>query len=333
MQRFSSAGLILLPLLSLALGAQPPPAVPVLDATGLTQVRVIDCPDGGTLTVDIGGAVATVHLLGIKATSPDDHALSLAQNGAAAKALLTELAGSEQVYLEPNRARNPANRGPRWPAQDEHGVLQAHVWRARDGLLLNAELLGKGLVFYASNERPREEYMRYYSWVQHEARDAHIGLWSSEQLVAAGLPPTKTTQVPAPGGVGGEMPGISLPAGAGAEEPPVEQPREVSGGVDSAAELPAGLTVEKASAKVTKRSRGGWDYAWIVGLRSDSARKLRLKVTVRFLDEEGYVLDEAVQRDVTLAARGRRELKGTHKLEATVAGKVASVSVLAERAR
>ena len=130
------------------------------------------------------------------------------------------------------------------------------------------------------------------------------------------------------------MPGISLPGGAGQTDlPETESPREVGGGADAAAELPGGLSIEQASARVTKHNKGNWDYAWIVELRNDNKRRLRLNLTVRFLDADGYVLAETTHRGVAVPARGRRTAKGVHKLDAVPAGKVASINVAAIRAR
>jgi len=324
-----------LPLCLLALGAQqPPPTPPVLDHTGLMPLRVVDCVDGGKLIVEVGGHNIPVHLLGVKATDPNDRSPSLAQNGASAKTLLTTLSSGEEVYLDPDEARRPGNSGPRWAKMDEKGVVQAHVWRVRDSLLLNAEVLKQGFAFYNSADSPRDEYLLYYSWCQRQANDAHIGLWSSEQLVAAGLPPTG-----GPSSLGaGDMPQISMPGGTPAGKPalaptePDETPRQVSGSVAEAAELPSGLSVGLSSARVTKRGKTGWDYAWKVSLHNENKGRLRINLTVQFLDQDGYVLDETTQ-NVSLSGHGNREAKGVHKLDLGPAAKVASISILATRAR
>jgi endonuclease YncB( thermonuclease family) len=318
----------ILPLL-LVLGALQAPSAPQLDSTGLTPVKVVDCPDGGRLRVNIDGSEATVHLLGVTATDPQDRQPLLAQNGTASQQLLSSLAVGEQVYLDPDRPRRRGEIGPRWPEADRNGVLQAHVWRVRDGLLLNAELLKQGVVFYASSDQPRDAYLQYYSWCQRQADDAHLGLWSGKQLVAAGLPDTPARAVPPSEGA---MPGINLP---GTAPPPAapEEPLEFTGGADAAAELPGDLSVESASARIVRHGKGSSDFSWVVSLNNEGRRRLKVNVTLRFLDEDGYVLGDATQRGVTVPARGDREVKGTRRLEADPASRVAAVSVLVKLAR
>jgi endonuclease YncB( thermonuclease family) len=314
---------------ALLVSAQAPPPQPALDRTGLSAVRVVDCLDGSRLTVEIGGRTVTVKLLGVKATNPGDRSPSLAQNGAAAKTLLSSLSTGEQVLLDPDQARNPGNVGPRWPKADEHGVLQAHVWRARDALLLNAELLKQGLVFYDSSDQPREEYLRYYSWCQRQANDARLGLWSGEQLVAAGLPPDGRNLL-AP--TMSDVPSITVPDDSKSFLPD-EPAAELTGAVDEAAELPAGLGVDSSSAQLTKRGRRGWDFGWRVELHNDNAKRLRINLTLRFLDHDGYVIGETTQRGISLNAHARKTIRGTIRLKADVGGRATGLSILATKAR
>jgi endonuclease YncB( thermonuclease family) len=323
------AALLLVPLCVHAAPEPPPP--PVLDTVGLSPVTVLEVLDGGRITVDIMGQALTVRLLGVAAPDPASRNALLAQNGAAARDALSELLAGQDVVLDPDPERPRNMRGPRWPAADADGVLGAHLWRASDGLLVNSELLRRGVAYYNSGSTRREQYLRWYSWCQRQARDSQLGVWGGEKLVAAGNSDEPARLLPPPGD---GMPDINLPdgvAGPARNVPGGLDSPEFSGDLDPAAVLPSGIKLERASARVTSQGRESWDFSWRTGLKSTSRRRVSVDVTVRFLDADGYILAETVETGVSVPARSAVEARGTRNIPADAARRVSSVSVLVER--
>lgn len=334
MQRFRLAGSLVCALVLLLLtAAREAPPQPQLDTVGLSPVAVLEVLDGGRIKVDVYGQTVTVRLLGIAAPDMSSKNVLLAENGAAAQAALNELLDGAQVVLDPDPERPRNLRGPRWPEQDKDGVMGAHLWRVSDGLLVNSELIRRGVAYYNSNTTKREQYVRWYSWCQRQARDSQLGLWGGEKLVAAGNPPVSTTLLPPPGQ---SMPDISLPgvAGPGARQDLSGSTAliEFSGDIEPGSELPTGIKLERASARVVSQGRESWDFSWRAGLKSTSRRRATYDVTVRFLDPDGYILGETVETDVSVPARSAVEARGTRNLPADAARRVSSISVLIERA-
>jgi endonuclease YncB( thermonuclease family) len=337
MPRIVLSILVLVTGVLLASALSPPPE-PQLDVEGLTPVSVLEVLDGGRIKIELMGRVAEVRLLGIAAPDVLSKNQLLAENGAKARDVLVELLDGQEVVLDPDPERNKRVRGPRWPETDRDGNLKAHLWRASDGLLINAELLRRGVVFYNAGTTKREQYIRWYSWCQRQARDAGLGVWSGRQIVAAGTP-VKAAE-------NSGMPDISLPgeAATGPVTPPaqgwsnssqgaVDVTSELTGELDPATELPTGLKLVQATAKVTQRTTGGWDLGWRVGLKNSSRHRQRVDVTVRFLDADGYVLGEDTALNVSLPRRASAEARGTVSMPAPTARRAVSLSVIVERAK
>lgn len=317
--------------LALLCSAAEAPPPPVLDVVGLSPVRVVEVLDGARVSVQLQDMTVTVRLLGVAAPDANSPNPLLARNGAAARTALQELLSSEEVVLDPDPERPRNMRGPRWPEPDKDGILSAHLWRVSDGLLINSELIRSGVAYYNSNSSKRQQYVRWYSWCQRQARDAQLGVWSGEKLVAAGLPPARGGGPLPPSSSG--MPDINIPGLVRESDlnKPVQE-AEFKGDLDPAAVLPSGIKLDRASAKVVSQQRESWDFSWRAGIKSSSSRRATLNVTVRFLDKDGYILAESSETGVSVPARSAVEARGTRNIPADAAARVSSISVLIERA-
>jgi hypothetical protein len=113
----------------------------------------------------------------------------------------------------------------------------------------------------------------------------------------------------------------------------VEVVPEFTGVLDPAADVPGGIRLRSATARVTQQSASGWDLAWQVGLKNTTRRRAHLDVTVRFLDADGYVLAEHKAAAVSVPARGAVEARGTQTLAPHLARRVSSLNVVIARAQ
>jgi endonuclease YncB( thermonuclease family) len=324
---------VLLVLLCLALlcsAAEAPPP-PTLDTVGLIPVRVVDILDGSRISVEIQGQAVIVRLLGVAAPDANSPNTLLARNGKAARDSLTDLLQGEEVVLDPDPERPRNQRGTRWPEQDKDGILSAHLWRVSDGLLINSELIRSGSVYYNSNSTKRQQYIRWYSWCQRQARDSQLGVWSGEKLVASGTPPRSSGGLLPP--AGGSMPEINIPGlRREGDLPATPEEIEFKGILDPAAVLPSGIKLDRASAKVVSQQRESWDFSWRAGIKSTSSRRTTVNVTVRFMDKDGYILAETVETGVSIPARSAVEARGTRNIPSDAARRVSSITLLIERA-
>jgi micrococcal nuclease len=135
------------------------------DATSEGVVaRVID---GDTIHVLVAGRREKVRYIGIDTPETHHPTKPVQCYGRAASAFNERLVGGERVRL----VRDVEER-------DRYGRLLAYVYRARDGLFVNAELARRG---YARplTIAPDVRHAARFAALARQARDAGRGLWSA----------------------------------------------------------------------------------------------------------------------------------------------------------
>jgi hypothetical protein len=90
----------------------------------------------------------------------------------------------------------------------------------------------------------------------------------------------------------------------------------------------ARCVVFSIDSKVTEQNSVWWKYAWKATLKNNSESAISTDVTVKFLDKDGFVIDEDREYNVVVPA-GSEKLVSEHALiDASVAANVKSVSAI-----
>ena len=136
-------------------------------AAGADEGRVVRVVDGDTIHVQLGARREKVRYIGVDTPETKHPTKGVQCYGEAASAYNARLVGGELVRLE----RDVEER-------DRYGRLLAYVYRARDGLFVNAELARRG---YAQplTIPPDVRYAERFAALAGEARAAGRGLWSA----------------------------------------------------------------------------------------------------------------------------------------------------------
>jgi micrococcal nuclease len=129
------------------------------------QAEVTRIVDGDTIHVDLDGTDETVRYIGVdtpESVKPGTPVECFAKKASAFNARLVE---GEDVKLRFDVER-----------RDRYGRLLAYVYRAGDGLFVNAELVRRG---YARTLTvpPNVRFAERFARLQREAREARRGLW------------------------------------------------------------------------------------------------------------------------------------------------------------
>jgi len=129
--------------------------------------RVERVVDGDTILVSLSGRRARVRYIGINTPETHHPTKPVQCYGRAAAAFNKQLVGGEIVRL----VRDVEER-------DRFGRLLAYVYRARDGLFVNAELARRGFA-RTLTIAPDVRHAARLAALAREARDAGRGLWSA----------------------------------------------------------------------------------------------------------------------------------------------------------
>jgi micrococcal nuclease len=168
---------LLLVLLALAAAAGGAGASGILDggggrggATGSDSGdvgRVVKVVDGDTIHVQLGSAREKVRYIGVDTPETKDPRRPVQCFGQRASDFNERLVGGELVRL----VRDVEER-------DRYGRLLAYVYRARDGLFVNAELARLG---YAQplSIAPDVRFADRFATLAREAREHGLGLWAA----------------------------------------------------------------------------------------------------------------------------------------------------------
>jgi micrococcal nuclease len=129
--------------------------------------RVVRVVDGDTIRVALGGRVERVRYIGIdtpESVKPDTPVQCYAHRAAAENARL----------VRGRRVRLVLDVEPR----DRFGRLLAYVYRASDGLFVNADLVRRGFARTLTIP-PNVRFAARFRALAARARRAHRGLWSA----------------------------------------------------------------------------------------------------------------------------------------------------------
>jgi len=80
--------------------------------------------------------------------------------------------------------------------------------------------------------------------------------------------------------------------------------------------------------RVTESNELWWKYAWKLTLRSRCNRSLALEVEIKFLDQDGFIVDTDLAYDLFLRPHEERDFTGAALLRAAVAPKVAKTEAI-----
>ncbi|GAB4446340.1 MAG: hypothetical protein OHK0015_49460 [Chloroflexi bacterium OHK40] len=197
---------------------------------GLEPARVINIIDGDTIDVAIGGREERVRLIGIDTPESVDPRRPVECFGVEASAAASALLDGQTVWLEED---------PSQDSRDRHGRLLRYVW-LEDGRMANLEQIAGGFAFEYTYDTPYR-YREAFRLAERAARDAGIGLWSSNTCAGQSIPAGTT---PAPTAAG-QAPPATTPAC-----PPTPDPA-------SAAEAPVRIIALDKRAEVVRLENVG----------------------------------------------------------------------------
>jgi micrococcal nuclease len=147
--------------------ARQEPAEKARDCTKATAYPVVRVIDGDTIVVRIKGQDTRVPLIGVDTPETVHPSKQVEFYGKEAPRFTTNLLQGESVYLEYD-----------WPKTDRYGRLLAYVYRASEGLFVNAEIIRQGYG-HACTQYPFT-YLEEFRAYERAARDARRGLWGEE---------------------------------------------------------------------------------------------------------------------------------------------------------
>jgi len=87
---------------------------------------------------------------------------------------------------------------------------------------------------------------------------------------------------------------------------------------------PMAVDLLDASARAVETNNTWWRFAWKVAVRNNLDRAIQVKVSIQFLDQDGFVLEEDSER-VTLQPYEERDVSDFDLINADTAPRVASV--------
>ncbi len=158
--------------------------IPALDTPDFSAVKA--CPvvriiDGDTIKVQESyGTMTTVRLIGIDTPETKHPSKPVQYYGKEASAFTTNLLKGEKVYLVAD---------PTQGETDKYGRRLAYVYRAPDGLFVNAEIIRQGYG-HAYTKYPNQ-HMAAFRQLEKFARNAKKGLWDKRAKSTADLTLTK----------------------------------------------------------------------------------------------------------------------------------------------
>ena len=143
------------------------PILPSPDFSKLTAYPVVRVVDGDTIVVSDKGKDVKVRLVGVDTPETVHPRKPVEHYGKEASRFTTNLLKGEKVYLVGE---------PLPGALDRYGRTLAYIYRAPDGLFVNAEIIRQGYG-HAYTQIP-SKYMQEFKQLEQFARKAEKGLWA-----------------------------------------------------------------------------------------------------------------------------------------------------------
>ncbi len=175
--------------------SETPPIIPVPDFRQVPAESVARILDGDTIAVVRDGQEVKVRLIGVDTPETVQPSKPVEAYGKEASQFTRNLLLGEKVYLvrDPTKAEK----------KDRYGRLLAFVYRAPDGIFVNAEIIRQGYG-HAYTQYPFQ-YMEEFRQLERFAREAGKGLWGTPteapavpKADAKPTPPTKAPSVVPP---------------------------------------------------------------------------------------------------------------------------------------
>lgn len=155
-------------------GDTPPvPSLPAPAFAELARGEVLRVVDGDTLSVDVAGTPTTIRLVGVDTPETVDPRKPVQEYGKEASAFLSNLLLGESVYVEIGEG-----------VADKYGRTLAYLYRAPDGLFVNAEIVRQGYG-HAYTTYPFK-HLEDFRALEQRARQFGKGLWGSRDPTAKG---------------------------------------------------------------------------------------------------------------------------------------------------
>ncbi len=142
------------------------PTLPTPDFSKLTAYPVVRVVDGDTIVVSDKGKDVKVRLVGVDTQETVHPTKPVEHYDKEASRFTTNLLKGESVYLVGE---------PLPGVLDQYGRFLAYVYRAPDGLFVNAEIIRQGYG-HAYTKIP-SKYMQQFRQLERFARKAEKGLW------------------------------------------------------------------------------------------------------------------------------------------------------------
>ena len=153
------------------------------DFSEQASYSVVDVIDGDTIVVTVNGKETRIRLIGVDTSEVLHPSKPVQEFGREASQFTTNLLQGEQVYLLYDGQK---------PELDRYGRTLAYVYRAPDGLFVNAEIIRQGYG-HAYVKYPFK-YLEKFRQLERFAREAEKGLWKDK----AGITTPKPLETKAP---------------------------------------------------------------------------------------------------------------------------------------
>ncbi len=147
------------------------PSHPDLDFTHATAYPVVRVVDGRNVVLLIQGQETAVRIISVDTlgTADPDHRAYDRGHPYAATRFTANLLRGESVYLEYEPAQG---------MRDSEGYLSAYLFRAPDGLFVNAEIIRQGFGKWRPDGGGAYRFTHLLRHYQQRARDSKKGLWA-----------------------------------------------------------------------------------------------------------------------------------------------------------
>jgi micrococcal nuclease len=128
--------------------------------------------DGDTVEILMDGSPTKVRLIGVDTPETVHPQKPVEHYGREASLFLKNLLRGESVYVTYDQDR-----------LDKYGRLLAYLYRAPDGLFVNAEIIRQGYGHAYTKYPFQEDRMEMFRGLEQRAREARKGLWTDSQTV------------------------------------------------------------------------------------------------------------------------------------------------------
>jgi micrococcal nuclease len=155
------------------------------DFSELTPYQVSRIVDGDTVVLLVDGAPVKVRLIGVDTPETVHPQKPVEYYGKEASTFTKNLLRGESVYLVYGQER-----------LDRYGRTLGYLYRAPDGLFVNAEIIRQGYGHAYTKYPFREDLMEEFRGLQKHAMDAGKGLWAGTQTSVVSQPISPSKAIP-----------------------------------------------------------------------------------------------------------------------------------------